>query len=99
MDVMTAFLYGFLDETIYVMQPTLFVIRDNKVCLPRKALYGLKQSPRVWYQIVQNFLQKMGFKRTNSDHGIFVSEDMYIAIYDDDLIISGKDASEIATPT
>ena len=33
----------------------------------------------------------MGFKRTNSDHGVFVSEDMFIAIYVDDLLIFEKD--------
>lgn len=95
MDVVTAFLYGFLDETIYVIQPTLFEKGENKVCLLRKALYGLKQSPRVWYQTLQDFLQKMGFRRTESDHGVFVSEDMYIAIYVDDLLIFGKDASKL----
>ena len=50
MDAVTAFLYGFLDEAIYVIQPTLFEKGEDKVCLLRKALYGLKQSPRVWYQ-------------------------------------------------
>ena len=43
MDVVTAFLYGFLDEAIYVIQPTLFEKWENKVYLLRKALYGLKQ--------------------------------------------------------
>ncbi len=95
MDVVTAFLYGFLDESIYVIQPTLFEKGENKVCLLRKALYGLKQSPRVWYQTLQDFLQKMGFRRTESDHGVFVSEDMYIAIYVDDLLIFGKNASKL----
>ena len=87
MDMVTAFLYGFLDESIYVIQPTLFERGENKVCLLPKALYGLKQSPRVWYQTLQDFLQKLGFKRTESDHGVFVSEDMFIAIYVDDLLI------------
>ena len=91
MDVVTAFLYGFLDESIYVIQPTLFEQGENQVCLLRKALYGLKQSSRVWYQTLQDFLQKMGFKRTESDHGVFVSRDMFIAIYVDDLLIFGKD--------
>lgn len=33
----------------------------------------------------------MGFTRTESDHGVFVSEDIFIAIYVDDLLIFGKD--------
>ena len=49
MDVVTAFLYGFLDEDILVNQPEGYVIDTVLVCHLRKALYGLKQAPRVWY--------------------------------------------------
>ena len=41
MDVVTAFLYGFFDEVIYVEQPHLFEIDVEKVCKLLKALYGL----------------------------------------------------------
>ncbi len=33
----------------------------------------------------------MGFKRTEAGHGVFVSEDMFIAIHVDDLLIMSKD--------
>ena len=49
MDVVTAFLYGFLDEIIYVEQPHLFELNSELVCRLQKALYGLKQAPQVWY--------------------------------------------------
>ncbi len=49
MDVIPAFLYGFLDEKIYIMQPTMFEDGTTRVCLLKKGLYGLKQAPRVWY--------------------------------------------------
>ena len=94
MDVVTPFPFSFLDKT-YVIQPTLFEIWENKVCWLRKALYGLKQSSCVWYQALQDLLQKMSFKGTNSDYRVFVSEDMYITIYVDDILIFGKDASKI----
>jgi len=45
MDVKTAFLYGDLEETIYMEQPKSFVEDKSKVCLLKKFLYGLKQSP------------------------------------------------------
>lgn len=46
MDVVTAFLYGFFDECIYIIQPTMFKTGgSNMVCLFQRALYGLKQSP------------------------------------------------------
>jgi hypothetical protein len=47
-DVKSAFLNGFLEEEVYVMQPP----RSESVALPhlvyklRKALYGLKQAPK-----------------------------------------------------
>ena len=47
MDVVTAFLYGFLDEVIYIEQPHLFTTKLDKVCKLIKALYGLKQAPYV----------------------------------------------------
>lgn len=37
----------------------------------------------------------MSFRQTESDHGVFVLGDMYIAIYVDNLLIFGKDASKL----
>ena len=37
----------------------------------------------------------MGFKRSNSDNGVFISDDMFIVIYVDDLLIFGKDTSKL----
>ena len=93
MDVITAFLYGFLDEEIYIMQPTMFEDGTTRVCFLKKALYGLKQAPRVWYQTLLDFLRKLDFHKTEADHGLFVSADktMFIAVYVDDLLLFGAD--------
>ena len=97
MDVVTAFLYGFLDEVIYVEQPHLFEIDVDKVCKLLKALYGLKQAPHVWYKTLVEFLQKLGFQRLELDHGVFVSEDkqLFIAVYVDDLLLFGSDLARL----
>lgn len=50
-------------------------IGESEVCLLRKALYGLKQS------LAYGIRPFLGFKRTSSDHGVYVSED------GDDLLI------------
>ncbi|GJZ70499.1 reverse transcriptase domain-containing protein [Tanacetum coccineum] len=50
MDVKSAFLYGTIDEEVYVSQPHGFVDPDHpkKVYKVVKALYGLHQAPRAW---------------------------------------------------
>ena len=48
MDVKTAFVYGELEEEIYMEQSDGFVVpgEENKVCRLIKSLYGLKQAPK-----------------------------------------------------
>nr|GEX52330.1 putative ribonuclease H-like domain-containing protein [Tanacetum cinerariifolium] len=50
MDVKSAFLYGRIDEEVYVTQPKGFVDPQHpkKVYKVVKALYGLHQAPRAW---------------------------------------------------
>ena len=88
MNVMTVYLFEFLNKKVYIRQLTLRKDSTMRVCLLKKALYSLKQSARVWYQSLQNFLKKLEFKHVNADHGLFVSNDrfIYIAIYVDDIL-------------
>ncbi|GJU30011.1 retrovirus-related pol polyprotein from transposon TNT 1-94 [Tanacetum coccineum] len=50
MDVKSAFLYGKIEEEVYVYQPPGFEDPDfpNRVYKVEKALYGLRQAPRAW---------------------------------------------------
>jgi len=50
-DVQTAFLYGKLEETIFMEVPEGLKLKEdlgNLVCKLKKSLYGLKQAPRCW---------------------------------------------------
>nr|GEY40259.1 hypothetical protein [Tanacetum cinerariifolium] len=65
MDVKIAFIYGPLEEEVYVNQPGGFVdpYHPDKVYRLKKALYGIKQAPRAWYDELSNFLVSKGFSK------------------------------------
>jgi len=60
------------DEVIYLEQPKGYAKSDSKkyVLRLRKALYGLKQGAWSWYEILQEALQALGFRRTEADHAV-----------------------------
>lgn len=77
MDVKKAFLYGLIDQLIYVEVRKSMKTEANRnmVCKLLKALYGLKQSPRLWYKKLSAFLLKrFGLRRINADHSIFTTD-------------------------
>ncbi|GKC12440.1 putative ribonuclease H-like domain-containing protein [Tanacetum coccineum] len=64
MDVKSAFLYGEIEEEVYVCQPPGFEDPKfpNKVYKVDKALYGLHQAPRTWYETLSTIYWTMDFK-------------------------------------
>ncbi|GJZ39714.1 putative ribonuclease H-like domain-containing protein [Tanacetum coccineum] len=56
MDVKSAFLYGKIEEEVYVCQPPGFEDLDfhDKVYKVEKELYGLNQAPKAWTEILKN---------------------------------------------
>nr|GEW58767.1 putative ribonuclease H-like domain-containing protein [Tanacetum cinerariifolium] len=72
MDFKSAFLYGTIEEEVYVCQPLGFVDPDHpdKVYKVVKALYGLHQAPRAWYETLDNYILENDdiiFGATNKD--------------------------------
>nr|GEU36970.1 putative ribonuclease H-like domain-containing protein [Tanacetum cinerariifolium] len=92
MDVKSAFLYGRIDEKVYVTQPKGFVDPQHpkKVYKVDKALYGLHQAPRAWYATLSAFLLKHGYRRGNIDKTIFLKKNnrdiIMVQVYVDDII-------------
>nr|GEW42855.1 hypothetical protein [Tanacetum cinerariifolium] len=72
MDVKSAFLYGTIDEEVYVMQPLGFQDSEfpDRVYKVEKAMYGLHQAPRAWYcTLSKEFEALMHEKFQMSDMG------------------------------
>ncbi|GJW47128.1 putative ribonuclease H-like domain-containing protein [Tanacetum coccineum] len=92
MDVKSAFLYGTIDEEVYVSQPLGFVDPKfpKKVYKVVKALYGLHQAPRAWNATLSTFLLKSGYRRGTIDKTLFIKKDkndiMLVQVYVDDII-------------
>ncbi|GJU26954.1 ribonuclease H-like domain-containing protein [Tanacetum coccineum] len=99
MDVKSAFLYGTIEEEVYVHQPPGFVdpAHPNKVYKVVKALYGLHQAPRAWYETLSSFLLENGFRRGTIDKTLFIkknkSDIMLVQVYVDDIIFGSTKKS------
>ncbi|GJS30410.1 putative ribonuclease H-like domain-containing protein [Tanacetum coccineum] len=92
MDVKSAFLYGQIEEEVYVCQPPGFEDPDypDKVYKVVKALYGLHQAPRAWYDTLATYLLSNGFQRGQIDQTLFIKSQkghiLLVQIYVDDII-------------
>ncbi|GKA37896.1 putative ribonuclease H-like domain-containing protein [Tanacetum coccineum] len=72
-DLNGQFLYGIIEEEVYVSQPLVFVDPKfpEKVYKVEKALYGLHQAPRAWYETLSTYLLDDGFYRGQIDKTLF----------------------------
>ncbi|GKB12564.1 putative ribonuclease H-like domain-containing protein, partial [Tanacetum coccineum] len=99
MDVKSAFLYGKIDEEVYVSQPPGFLDPKypQKVYKVVKALYGLHQAPRAWYATLSTFLLKNGYRRGTIDKTLFLKKDKHdiilVQVYVDDIIFGSTKKS------
>jgi len=99
LDVRNAFLYGELDEEIYMEQPEGFKAlgREEAVFLLIKALYGLKQAGLAWWRTLRESMIELGFENLLSDAGLYIFRDEHgfviTVIYVDDAIFCGPNKS------
>ena len=102
MDVKTTFLHGDLDKEIYMEQLEGFIIKgkEDYACKLKKSLYGLKQTPMQWYKKFESVMGEQGYRKTTSDHCVFVqkfSNDDFVILllYVDDILIVGRNVLRI----
>jgi hypothetical protein len=81
--------------------PPRFTTNQTKVKVLRlkKSLYGLKQSPRAWFDRFRRAMCDMEYRHCNGDHTLFYryigNHITILAVYVDDIIITGDDTVEI----
>jgi len=92
-DIKSAFLYGDLQEEIYMRLPDDMKL-PGKICRLIKSIYGLKQAPQQWFKKLTNFLISEGLNQLQTDQCVFKSQDsrdmIYVAIHVDDGIVVGR---------
>jgi hypothetical protein len=101
LDVKTAFLYGELDEELYMEQPEGFKDprNKNKVMCLKKAIYRLKQAALAWWRALDKSMATLSCTRLVSDSGIFVNKDktIVIIVYVDDVLFLGAKIKDISS--
>ncbi|GJU01071.1 putative ribonuclease H-like domain-containing protein [Tanacetum coccineum] len=99
MDVKSAFLYGKIEEEVYVCQPPRFEDPNfpNRVYKVEKALYGLHQAPRAWYETLSTYLLDNGFQRGKIEKTWFTRREkgdiLLVQVYVDDIIFGSTKKS------
>ncbi|CAM8907757.1 unnamed protein product [Rhodiola kirilowii] len=109
MDVVTAYLYGSLDNEIYIKIPEGLKLPEACSSKPRemysiklqRSLYGLKQSGRIWYNRLSEYLLKEGYITNAICPCVFIKRTKtrfsIIVVYVDDLNIIGTPGELIET--
>ncbi|GJZ86845.1 putative ribonuclease H-like domain-containing protein [Tanacetum coccineum] len=87
MDMKSAFLYGTVEEEVYVCQPPSFEDPQfpDKVYKVEKALYGFHQALKAWHETLSTYLLENGFRRGTIDKTLFIKKDK-----DDILLVQVK---------
>ena len=101
MDVITTYLYGPMDNDIYMKIPEGFKLPKANCTKPRsmysiqlqRSLNGLKQFGRMWYNRFSEYLLKEGYVNNHICRCIFIKKSKIgfaiIAVYVDDLNLVG----------
>jgi hypothetical protein len=71
-DVKNTYLYGDLNEEIYMEVPTGYGVPDGKCLHLLKALYSLKQAGRAWYRQLKSVMTKFGLTQVPCKPHLFI---------------------------
>lgn len=101
LDIKTAYLYGYLEESVFMRQPPGFEAagKENNVCQLQRSIYGLRQSARCWNKRLDDVLLKNGFRAAAADPCLYVKGEgktkVLLMVYVDDLLVASTDEEEL----
>jgi Reverse transcriptase (RNA-dependent DNA polymerase) len=99
LDIRTTFLYGELNEELYMEQPEGFKVKgkEGKVMHLKHAIYRLKQAALAWWKALNKSMAQLGFTLLLSDSGIFVNKDKSIVtiVYLDNVLFLGPNKKDL----
>ena len=97
-DCTNAYINARMDQEVYIKMPTGFYDEKGKVRRLLAALYGHPRSGQLWYQILVDFIQEIGFTQSNRDFCFFFSEcgNYLLIVYVDDILVSALDTALLA---
>ncbi|GJY29826.1 zinc finger, CCHC-type containing protein [Tanacetum coccineum] len=106
MDVKTTFLYGELEEDVYMNQPQGFIMpsNENKMCKLIKSLYGLKQAPKQWHQKFNKVVLSNGYLLNQAEKYVNLTKEFLSSRFsmkdmgEADVILTLVDTSEKLMP-
>ncbi|KAF7269570.1 hypothetical protein GWI33_017382 [Rhynchophorus ferrugineus] len=98
-DISTAFLYGELEETIYMMPLSGCNAGTDRICQLKRSLYGLKQAARCWNKRIGSFLIELGFSVSEADPYLYVrsehGRELFIVLYMDVGLVAATNHTDL----
>ena len=93
LDVKRAFLYGDIEDIVYVELPVEDPMHGKGfVGLLKKAMYGTRGAPHVWQKVVKTVMTRLGFHRNLIHPCVYYhpERDMLCVTHVDDFLCSGE---------
>ncbi|KAJ8884212.1 hypothetical protein PR048_016069 [Dryococelus australis] len=90
-DIKTVFLYGNLEQYVFMLEPEGFEDEQGSVVKLKISLYGMKKAPHAWNKRIVDSLKSHGLYKLITDKSFFVNDEgnLILAIWvDDGLVIS-----------
>jgi hypothetical protein len=81
LDVKFAFLYGEMEQEIYMRLPGTYAPSDASVCKLKRSIYGLRQAPRAWHSKLAADLATLGYKPFQHAESIFSRDKNNVKVF------------------